>query len=310
MVTLMSALVEHLGDDTATVASSAANADVEGGAGRRVVLDFVRTPFSVRRNMVRVWKPLPDDIWTALTEPPDRRLAGRREAVAIGCVTLMSAAIAVAGLRLGVTFSSDDGPSTMYPLIGPGPVDGSVIEEPTESAAETSGRADVPLGSRVELSPRSGELPSARTGWTIVPPASAPAIFWTVVPPLLGWWTVRRVWIPASMARSGDSAAAMTFARHLSGVYLYVFLMVTAGLVVGAMLLHLAPASTQRWRWWLWLFLFGETFFVPAVMWTRLVSHDRMGRVFGRRRRAALAAYLAAFVAVPVAGMARFVFFP
>ena len=69
-------------------------------------------------------------------------------------------------------------------------------------------------------------------------------------------------------------------------------------------LTRVAPAETAFIRWCFWCVLFGESFFVPGVMWIRLVLADRSVEVFGRFRIALLAAYLALFVVVPIYGMA------
>ena len=74
------------------------------------------------------------------------------------------------------------------------------------------------------------------------------------------------------------------------------------------LLIIVSPAGTETFRVCLWCFLFGESFFVPAVLWMRLVVNDLSGRVFGRARHVLLALYLAIFVVLPIVGMARVVF--
>ena len=102
---------------------------------------------------------------------------------------------------------------------------------------------------------------------------------------------------------SGDSVIA--FARHLLSVYLFVFVMIVVGAALMPALIRVSPDGTELFRWCLWCFLFGESFFVPAVMWGRFIIADRDGAVFGRCRIAGLTIYLLLFVVVPILGMVQ-----
>ena len=64
-----------------------------------------------------------------------------------------------------------------------------------------------------------------------------------------------------------------------------------------------SPRGTETFRWCLWCFLFGESFFVPAAMWLRLLLHDSAGRVFGRRRLLVFSLYLTMCMVIPIYGM-------
>jgi hypothetical protein len=130
-------------------------------------------------------------------------------------------------------------------------------------------------------------------------------LLWVVIPPIAGWGFFRGIWIPRAAAGRPMREAAFSFARHLGGVYLYVYLAIVAGAILLTFLVRIAPASSQMIRLGVWLFMFGESFFVPAVMWLRLVQHDRSGAVFGPRRYGALAIWLMLFVVVPVFAMAK-----
>lgn len=134
---------------------------------------------------------------------------------------------------------------------------------------------------------------------------SLPATLWVVLPPLAGWAFVRRLWIPLATAGRPDREPALAFARYLSGVYLYVYLMIVLGAALVLLLAWVAPTGSHLVRYCLWWFLFGESFFVPAVMWLRLVRNDSSGNVFGRFRYPLLVVYLTVFVAYPAAGMWR-----
>jgi hypothetical protein len=79
--------------------------------------------------------------------------------------------------------------------------------------------------------------------------------------------------------------------------------MILVGTGLMAILVRFAPATTEEFRWYLWCFLFGESFFVPAAMWLRLIADDFSGAIFGRLRYSLLAAYGVAFVAIPILGM-------
>ena len=205
-------------------------------------MEFVRTPFTVRCNVVKVWRPFPRDIWSLLDSQADVRQSRRRERVALLAVLLMAMMIA-------------------------------------------AGSTDV--GHR----------------WLHVPGPSPAVALWVVVPPLVGWVFVRLVWIPLASAGRPTREATMAFARHLSGVYLYVYLMISLGVALALLLARVAPVGTGTLRYYLWWFLFGESFFVPAVMWLRLVRNDLTGCVFGRFRYLIVAVYLVVFVAFPSVGM-------
>ncbi len=243
------------------------------------VPDFVGTPFAVRRNVAKVWRPLPADLWTAFDAPADYKRAIRREGIALAAVLALAGAVVGGAAGIGV-IQGGTGDGVAYPLLG---------------------RASVPAGQ---------PLPDSvgASGWYFVAGQSAKATLWTVLPPLCGWGFVRLLWIPLAIRSSPARVAARTFARYLSGVYLYVYLMIAAGLALAAILLALVPRPTETFRWWLWLFLFGESFFVPALMWIRLVGDDSNGDVFGQRRYTVLALYLVFFVVVPIAGMVPIVF--
>lgn len=43
---------------------------------RAKVLDFISPPFAVRRNVVKIWRSLPVNLWTALSEPADDAWGG------------------------------------------------------------------------------------------------------------------------------------------------------------------------------------------------------------------------------------------
>jgi hypothetical protein len=208
----------------------------------KAALEFVRTPFAVRCNVVKVWRPLPRHIWSLLGSSADEMQSRRRERHALLGVILMAVAL-IAGCWL------------------------------------------------------------AAYRWPGLPRQLLPGALWVTVPPLAGWVFVRWAWIPAVTAGSAGRSAALAFARYLSGVYLYVYLMIAVGAALTLLLAVLAPARTQTLRYCVWLFLFGESFFVPAVMWLRLVGNDSSGRAFGRARPAVAAAYLVLFVVVPIIGM-------
>jgi hypothetical protein len=232
--------------------------------GRAAVLAFCETPFAIRGNVVKVWKPLPAGLWTALGRPQDDAPARGRERGAFASVVLMCLFLAVAG---------------------------SLVYRPARTAA---GEVYPVIGR-----PLAGQAgPATGPGWALAPGVSAVLLFWVIVPSLAGWAAVRLAWIPLC-----GGAAACNLARHLASVYAYVYLMITVGAVLMAALVAMAPASTATFRWWLWCFLFGESFFVPAVMWIRVVAADRNGAAFGRHRYAGLGVYLIACVVVPLIGM-------
>jgi hypothetical protein len=237
---------------------------------RQAVLNFVRTPFAVRRNVVRIWRPIPTNAWLALAQPEDVVCSRRRERCALCFVTsivvVLGAGFASVGYRQQVGKSAVD-----FPVLG------------------------WSLPAQTDVSPADG--------WYAAPGQSVSLVSWTVVPPLVGWAFIRGLWIPRMAAGKPRYDATLAFARHLSGVYVYVYLMIFLGALLLPMLVLASPAGTQGFRWCLWCFLFGESFFVPAVMWMRLIVNDRLGETFGRSRYLMLAAYLVIGVFVPITGM-------
>lgn len=232
---------------------------------------FVRTPFRVRCNVVRVWRPLPADLWTALTQPDDRPRAAHVERRALAGVLLMAALLMT--VISGVGYRPASGaPVRSYPLLG--------------------------------KSLHTPEAQQQGAGWYFNAWETISLAFWVVGPSLAGWAFVRLMWIPAA-ATSPARQATLTMARHLGAVYRYVYAMVMAGTILMVPLIRWLPAETELFRWCFWCFLFGESFFVPAAMWIRLVAHDRQGRVFGRFRFPVLGVYLLLFVVVPIWGMVR-----
>ena len=202
------------------------------------VRQFVRTPFSVRCGIVKVWKALPAGFWTTLVTQPDARRARQAERLAILSLLAMAIALLVGFSGLGVAATSS-GSYQRFPVVG----------SPSLEALSASAS----LGLYFEL-------------WL-----SLPAVFWTVGPSLAGWAFVRLFWIPMAVTSHPSRDAVMVMARHLSGVYLYVYVMIGAGAALMLLIARAAPAETAFIRWCLWCFLFGESFFVPGVMWIRLV---------------------------------------
>ena len=231
----------------------------------------VCTPLAVRCNVVKVWRPLPQALWGALSEPADIRLSRQRERRALVAVAIMVALLA--GGFSGIGYRPDAaGQEAVFPVIG-------------GSLRLNDGNAN----------------PSA--GWCYVPGLSLAPVLWVVLPPLAGWAFVRLLWIPSVATGKSSAQATLAMARHLSGTYLYVYLMILVGAGLMPLLVRLAPSGTQTFRWYLWCFLFGESFFVPAAMWLRLVVNDFSGQIFGRFRYSLLAAYGVAFVTIPIWGM-------
>ncbi len=248
-----------------------------GAGGRAAVRYFVRTPLAVRRNVVKVWRAIPPGVWTELSEPSDSLGSIRRERQAVAGVALM-AVILVAGFS-GIGFHATvDGHDLCFPLLG-----------------RSTG---VPAGAGEDDLYRSGDA-----SWYYIPGQSLTLALWVVAPSLLGWVYVRMLWIPAVAANRPTREATVTFARYLGSVYLYVYLMILVGASLMPLFILFSPRGTETLRWWLWCFLFGESFFVPAVMWSRLVILDSSGRVFGKSRYAALGLYLLLFIVVPIGGM-------
>ncbi|MCH7813638.1 MAG: hypothetical protein IID40_06415, partial [Planctomycetes bacterium] len=181
----------------------------------------------------------------------------------------LAAVFSGVGLRHGV-----GGLERCYPLLG-------------KSVAVTPA---VPLGS----------------GWYFVPGQTLALALWTLVPSLTGWALVRLIWIPRLARDRPTYQATVTFARHLGSVYFYVYVMIVMGASLMAVLVTISPAGTESFRWYLWCFLFGESFFVPTVMWTRLMANDSRGEIFGRSRHVAMGLFVVLFVAIPIWGMTQF----
>jgi hypothetical protein len=238
--------------------------------GRAAVLDFVRSPLAVRCNIVRVWRPLPQDLWGALIQPRDIQQSRQREVRAVVAVAIIVALLVVGFSSIGYRLDTA-GQGTVFALTG--------------------------------LSFASGNSSPWSTSWCYMPGLSLAPVLWVVLPPLAGWGFVRLLWIPRVAVGKLSRPGTLAMARHLSGTYLHVYLMVFVGAVLMSLLVWFAPARTQSLRWYLWCFLFGETFFVPAAMWLRLVVNDFSGQIFGRLRYSLLAAYGVAFVAIPTVSM-------
>lgn len=259
-------------------------------AGRQGVAEFVRTPFDVRRNVVKLWRPLPHDAWSGLVNPADVKHSKVRERKAVAAVGFMALLIVCGASSVGYRAARSGG-MLEFPLLG--------------GTAWADGATE--------------------QGWYFSAGQMLGPTLWVVLPSLAGWLFVRGMWIPLAHDRSGISppnlgeesgvkasdrtelrkpAAAVAFARHLGGTYLYVYAMIMGGTLLMALLMILGPLETATLRWCLWCFLFGESFFVPAVMWSRLVAADAAGEVFGRRRYAVLIVYALLFVIVPIMGMA------
>lgn len=251
-------------------AREATTRERDDAPARAMVLDFIRTPFHVRCNVVKAWLPLPENVWAALSRPEDGARAKRVERRALAGVTTMAVLLMVGFSGIGLRTTSGE-ESQCFPLLG-------------------KSRA-VP------------ENDPSGPGWYYAPGQSLSLGLWVVGPTLLGWAFVRLVWIPTVAVGKPTRTATLTFARHLGAVYLYVYLMVVGGAALMLPLILWAPKGTEGLRWYLWCFLFGESFFVPAVMWLRLAIYDASGHVFGRHRFATLTIYMAMFVVVPIVGM-------
>ena len=254
-----------------SAAGPARSTDEQGA--RAAVLRFVQTPLSVRWKVVKLWRPLPEGLWTELSTPHDRALARRCERRAMVGVALMAAMLLIgfSGVGLRAVVGHDD---RCFPLLG------------RSVAVLTEG------------------LPGP--GWYYMPGQSLSLAGWVVVPSLAGWMFVRMLWIPVVTSCQPTAGATLTLLRHLGSVYLLVYLMILVGLGLMLLLLLRSPQGTETFRGCLWCFLFGESFFVPAVMWSRLVVHDSTGLVFGRYRYALLAVYLMLFVVIPLGGMIQY----
>lgn len=248
-------------------------AKTEHGARPAGVHDFVCTHFAVRRNVVKVWRGLPHDLWTGLVEPDDLSLSRRRQRQAVIGVALIAIIFVVwlsgVGLRTTVAWGE-----LHFPLLG------KSLTLPTDAATGS--------------------------GWYFLPGQSVGMVLWVVSPPILGWAFVRLLWIRAATKRSPYRPSTLAMARHLGSVYLYIYVVLLAGAAIMAPLILLSPQGTHTLRWWSWLVLFGETFFVPALMWSRLVRHDTSGQVFGPHRYAVLILYGLLFVVIPIGGMTQY----
>jgi len=234
------------------------------------VHEFVRTPFRVRKRVVSVWRPLPEGLWETLNTESDRRVARRREIQAVVAVVAIALVLSAAGTSIG-RYAAFDGAVERATLVGASVADGGP--------------------------------PGAAGSWYVTAFETWHVMMWTVLPSLMGWAVLRSGVIPVCARASGIERSAAAMAGHLASVYLFVYLMIAVGALVLALLLALWPAASQSPRWWLWCFLFGESFFVPGVMWSRLMAQTGAERVFGRWRYMLLAAWLALFVVVPIVGM-------
>jgi hypothetical protein len=241
-----------------------------GGGAENDVTAFVRTPFDVRRNVVKVWRPLPANLWTGLAMADEDVRSKHRERLAIIAVVSMATVLLCGVSAVGYREVTAQA-VTEFPLLG----GALAVESPGTSTS----------------------------GWYFAPWQMLMATLWVVAPSLAGWFFVRALWIPLSAA-SDTHWPTLAFARNLSGTYFYVYLMITAGAVLLPLLILVGAERTSTVRWCLWCFLFGESFFVPAVMWSRLVFNDSDGAVFGRRRYWLLSAYVLLFVIIPIIGMA------
>ena len=230
------------------------------------VRQFVRSPLAVRCNMVKFWRPLPADLWSALDQPEDVARSRAAERQAIMAVLVMAIML---WIGLGSVGWCDAG--ACFPLIG-----------------------------KARGAPETGA-----SGWYYAFGQSWVLVAWVVVPSLLGWMSVRLVWIRGVAGDKPTRDATLAFARHIGSVYLFVYLMILAGAALMIPLVMMAPRGTHMFRWCLWCFLFGESFFVPAAVWLRLVVCDRSGRIFGKHRYPALVLYLVLFVVVPILGMVQ-----
>lgn len=236
------------------------------------VREFVRTPFAVRCNVVKFWRQLPPELWTALSESKDHTASMRAERRALAGVAITAAMLLAVFSGFGTRASVGE-LELCFPLLG-----------------------------------WSSEMPAGGSpihGWYYAPGQSLSLVLWTVGPSLAGWAFVRLFWLPLVATAKPKRAATLSFARHLGAVYLYVYLMVVGGAALMVPLVLLAPGGTETIRWYLWCFLFGESFFVPAAMWFRLVVHDRSGQVFGPHRYPAMALYATLFIVIPICGMVQ-----
>lgn len=233
---------------------------------------FVRSPFSVRCNVVKVWRKLPADLWTGLNAEAQQRRAAQIERRCL-ITTGMLILVVLACASLAFPAQSESGDAIVaQPVIGwPWPL--------------------------------KGDADASQADLIFVPQQARLVMLWTILPALLGWLAVRGAWIPRVTRETGHHTAAVALAQNLAPVYQYVFMMIAAGAVLLVPVAALWPASSQFLRWCVWCFLFGESFFVPGVMWSRLALSDTKGAVFGPRRKALLGLYLLAFVVVPLWGM-------
>lgn len=236
------------------------------------VRSFVRSPFEVRCNVVKVWRPLPKDLWTGLTDSQDRVIAARIERRALIGVFLIASLLMT--VLSGICYQSQtDASIVSYPLIG--------------------------------KSYPAIDYETSDTGWCYNAWHSISLIFWVVAPSIAGWVFFRLICIPISTIGLSNQQPTLTLIRHISAVYLYVYVIVILGLALMIPLIILAPAKTEIFRRGFWYLLFGESFFVPATMWIRLVIHDRQGQVFSRFRFIWLYLYLFMGVVVPIYGMVQ-----
>ena len=236
------------------------------------VHEWVRTPFSVRRNIVKVWRRLPPDLWIGLSLPDDKERAVRVERRSLTGAAAM--AVLLLACFAGVGYQPSEGVvDRSSPVLG----------KSTETSASTPPPA----------------------GWYYQPLQSASLALWVICPTFAGWAFVRLLWIPLVAAAAPTRDATLNLARQLGAVYFYVFVMIVVGAALMIPLMLVDAKGTETFRWCFWCFLFGESFFVPGAMWLRLVILDRSGHVFGARRYQILAVYLLLTVVIPIIGMVK-----
>lgn len=268
----------------------------EPSGDRLAVLEFVRSPFTIRRNAVAVWRRPPRGLWTELNQPQDNEPARRTQRRAVAGVMVISVLLILGFSGLGIRSNASGGEAALSPMHG------------RRSRLKPAARVMIyhPLFEKsfVVEQGHSNELGQlGQLDWYYAWGQSWIQMLCGVVAPLGGWIIVRAVWLPVLSRSKPSRQATLSLARHLGSVYYFVFLVLLVGAAIMLLLLLISPAGTTLIRFFLGLLLFGESFFVPAVMWSRLILSDTEGRIFGRRRLIGLTAYLMVFVALPIAGM-------
>src|SRR5437870_1458083 len=81
------------------------------------VTDFVRTPFALRCNVVKVWRPLPENIWNHLASPAAVLQSRQREQRALLSVMLMAATL-IAGFSSFGYRRHVQGTMVNFPILG------------------------------------------------------------------------------------------------------------------------------------------------------------------------------------------------